>query len=377
MLVPEPSSSPAVDDPNPFVRYGARLAGMAMLAGVRRAALVRRFDADVASVDGRGFTVTPLARADALSGALGFSAAGGVWVKDETANVAGSHKARHLGGVLLHLLAVEAVDGVGVRPPLAIASCGNAALAAATLAAAVGWPLTVYVPPHADPEVLGCLADLGATIVACPRRVEDPPGDPCLLRFREAVAAGAVPFTVQGPENGLCLDGGRTIGWEAADQLDVDVQRLYVQVGGGALATAMSAGLADGGASPALHPVQTAGCAPLARAWRRASELGLDVARGRWRECMWPWEDEPRSAASGILDDETYDWLPLVQRTEATAGAPVVVPESLVIEAHRLACATTGVEVSVTGAAGLAGVLADRGGIGDDERVLVVFSGRR
>ena len=33
-----------------------------------------------------------------------------------------------------------------------------------------------------------------------------------MLRFREAVAAGAIPFTVQGPENALCLDGGRTLG---------------------------------------------------------------------------------------------------------------------------------------------------------------------
>ena len=35
--------------------------------------------------------------------ALGFSAAGGVWVKDETGNVSGSHKARHLMGTLVEL----------------------------------------------------------------------------------------------------------------------------------------------------------------------------------------------------------------------------------------------------------------------------------
>ena len=28
--------------------------------------------------------------------------------------------------------------------------------------------------------------------------------------------AGAIPFSVQGPENAWCLDGGRTIGWEMA-----------------------------------------------------------------------------------------------------------------------------------------------------------------
>jgi len=60
-----------------------------------------------------------------------------IWVKDETDNVAGSHKARHMFGLLVHL---EVVRRLGMTerplPPLAIASCGNAALAAAVVAAA-------------------------------------------------------------------------------------------------------------------------------------------------------------------------------------------------------------------------------------------------
>ena len=62
-----------------------------------------------------------------------------VWVKDETGNVGGSHKGRHLAGALLHLRAAEALGLAGAsRRPLAIASCGNAAIAAATLAQRVG-----------------------------------------------------------------------------------------------------------------------------------------------------------------------------------------------------------------------------------------------
>ena len=52
---------------------------------------------------------------------------------------------------------------------------------------------------------------LDAEIVVCPRRADDPPGDPCVHRFRDEVVAGAVPFSVQGTENAWCLDGGRTI----------------------------------------------------------------------------------------------------------------------------------------------------------------------
>ncbi|MEI7547454.1 MAG: pyridoxal-phosphate dependent enzyme, partial [Actinomycetota bacterium] len=203
-------------DPNPFLGFRRYLAwdGFAAAAGLAddaRAALVTQLDAQVAGVEGHGFVTTPFERADALSDALGFTADGGVWVKDETHNVGGSHKARHLFTILLHLRTAEVAglapwSSPSARPPLAIASCGNAAIAAGTLAAAVGWPIRVFVPVAANPAVTARLAELGATVVECPRLATDPPGDPCVHRFREAVAVGAVPFSVQGPENAWCLD---------------------------------------------------------------------------------------------------------------------------------------------------------------------------
>ena len=60
---------------------------------------------------------------------------------------------------------------------------------------------------------------------------DDPPGDPAMLRFREAVAAGAIPFTVQGPENALALDGGRTLGWEIAEQAERAPTRPSLRAG--------------------------------------------------------------------------------------------------------------------------------------------------
>ena len=104
------------------------------------------------------------------------------------------------------------------------------------------------------------LERLGATVVYCERRSSDPPGDPAVLRFREAVEAGAVPFSVQGPENALCLDGGRTIGWELADA-GVALDRVVVQVGGGAFATCTGWGLGSGRAPRrrAGRGVRTAG----------------------------------------------------------------------------------------------------------------------
>lgn len=376
-----------IDHPNPFVAYRAYLAVDAHGAAIgldddRRLAVIEQLDAAVARVAGTGFRRTPLSREDRLSAALGFAPEGGIWVKDETQNVGGSHKARHLFTEMVQLLMSEAAGtsrwGGGPRPRLAIASCGNAAIAASTLAAAVGWPIDVFVPPSASLTVLTVLESLQASVTVCPRRETDPAGDPCVLRFREAVAAGSVPFGVQGTENAWCRDGGRTLGWEISDEMGHRADRIFVQVGGGAFAACVGASLRSSGVHPMLHAVQAEGCAPLERAWRRAIATGgIDNVGARWSECMWPWEDEPRSLADGILDDETYDWIGVVDAMAHTGGSPVVATEGHIVEAHRLARAHTGIDVSPTGSAGLAGVLAVRDRIADAERVVVVFSGVR
>jgi threonine dehydratase len=381
------------EDPNPFVAFRRFLAWDSFAAAhgltdAARTAMVRRIDEAVAAVAGTGFRVTPFERADELSDALGFSTDGGVWIKDETAQVAGSHKARHLLTILLHLVTAESMGlspwgDEAQRPPLAIASCGNAAYAAATLAAAVGWPLRVFVPPSADPVVLARLAELRAEVVECPRRAADPAGDPCIHRFREAVAEGAIPFTVQGPENAWCLDGGRTIGWEMAQHFDQHVvgpplDRLFIQVGGGAFAACTIAGFRMNGVTPRLHAVQTDSCAPLARAWEATQRLGgPSLAASHWSECMWPWESVGHSDADGILDDETYDWIPVIRAMSEGRGTPIVATEWQVLQANELGRRTTGINVSHTGSAGLAGLLAAHDELDPSERIAVVFSGVR
>ena len=376
------------DNDNPFLAYRRWLAVDAFgerigLTEADRIRIISSLDVDIAAVAGTGFRTTPLTRADDLSTALGFSGAGGVWVKDETHNVAGSHKARHLMTEMIHLLFAEAAGRTpwttpAARPPLAIASCGNAAIAASTLAAAVHWPIAVHVPVAASESMLESLARLDADVRVCPRLSSDPAGDPCVFRFREAVRDGAVPFGVQGTENAWCLDGGRTIGWEILGQMNNAVDRIFIQVGGGAFASSVAASMKSVGVHPRLHAVQAEGCAPLARAWRRALETGgvHDVA-SRWDECMWPWETEPHSLADGILDDETYDWIGVVEGMASTGGSPVVASEASVVAAHRMSHELTSVDASPTGSAGLAGLLEMREHIDDDERVVVVLSGVR
>jgi threonine dehydratase len=373
------------DDENPYLAFRKYLAvdsfGAAIgLSEDARIRIITEANVAVAAVAGTGFLRTPLYRSVELSDALGFTAKGGVWIKDETHNVAGSHKARHLFTELLHLLFAEAA-GVApwtssTRPPLAIASCGNAAIAASTLAAAVQWPIYVHVPPAATSEVLVALASLDADVRVCPRLPDDAAGDPCVLRFREAVANGAIAFGVQGTENAWCLDGGRTIGWEMTEDLGHLMDRIFIQVGGGAFAACVGASLRSAGVHPKLHAVQTEGCAPLARAWEKALATGGARNAGpRWNECMWPWETTPVSIADGILDDETYDWIGVLDAMADTGGAPVVVSEQHVQQAYDWVHSLMSVNVSATGVAGLAGLMAMRSDIANDERVVVVMSG--
>ena len=396
-LGPPPGASFAPDGAgdNPFVRYRSLLWAHRRFLETGRTdadyvAAVGRLDRRVAGIDGRGFRVTPTARAAALGEHLGVE----LRVKDETGNVTRTHKARHLMGLALHLEA----DGVDAGRRLAISSCGNAALAAATVARAADRPLDVFIPPWADEAIVQALAALGASTQVCPRVVGEA-GDPCYLRFREAVAGSALPFCTVAAENILTIDGGRTLGFEMVESLDRagagDLDALFVQVGGGALASSVIQAFAEAadagviGRLPAVFAVQTEGCAPLRQAWDRLRALGADVgmdeavsrAVARPDRFMQPWVapegDAPQSIATGILDDVTYDWLPIAWAVAATGGDVVVAPEALVVEAHGLARRLTDIAVDPTGTAGLAGLLAARraGLVSEGARVAVLFTG--
>jgi threonine synthase len=411
-------------DVNPFIRYRELLH---IFQAARANGLtddewrhhVEVLDGSVEAVDGRGFRVTPFEVAPVLADRLGIAE---VTVKDETGNVSGSHKGRHLLGVMLWLDAAKRLGLIqeGSERSLAIASCGNAALAAAVVARAARRRLEVFVPTHANPGVMDRLLSLGAAPHVC-RREAGEAGDPCYLRFREAVADGALPFTCQGNQNGLTLDGGKTLAWEmvsrliaSGSQLDV----LVLHVGGGALASSVIQGLREAcdlgllSRLPRIHAVQTRGAHPLVRAYRLltarileswsrdgggkppADEPGraalcaseqlaprvasvLEFAATHRSSFMWPWEKEPHSIADGILDDETYDWMAVVEGQLETGGWPVIAGEETLATANELAREATGLDPCHTGTAGLAGALelARSGTLQPDDRLGLVISG--
>lgn len=462
-------SDPGGSDRSTFRRYVRRLEAWRRvergeITGTELIEVIESLDAAVAAVEGRGFEITPFTPQPELASAVGLDPSVELWVKDETGNVSGTHKARHLfGTALAHRLDGETAGGPdafdtqsdlgggpeaspaegdrgrsggglevssaerdrgsgGPAAPYAIASCGNAALAAAVLARAVGRALDVYVPVWANPAVTDRITELGGRVVRCPR-AEGVLGDPAHHAMKAAVAAGAVPFSCQGTDTPTAIDGARTLAYEMVDALaDADrpdpacLDRVFVQVGGGALATALVTGLAASKGLdhlPVIHAVQPEGNHPLVRAWdrvtaeitgqpavahnqARAAAAAADgsgpagsviqhVADNRARAAvaaelgrlgdeavravgarlaadpqkyMTPWETEPVSYATGILDDVAYDWTAVVEAMLRSGGHPVVAGEDDLRRAHRLARLHTGINVCPTGASGLGGLLA-------------------
>jgi len=225
-------------------------------------------------MEGRNFGVTPLTAESRLASALGRT--GRLWVKNETGNVTGSHKGRHLMATLLYLEGLREVKGETARKVLAIYSCGNAALGAAAVARAGGYELHAFVPEDVDPTVAAMLAERG-TVVEKITRSSTGAGDPCYLSFQKALTKkGWVPFACAGNDNWSNIEGGATLGWEVVMQL-VDrserIDSVVIQVGGGALARsvaqafeeALQLGFID--ALPRIHVCQPEGGFPFVRAY--------------------------------------------------------------------------------------------------------------
>ena len=404
----------ASDSQSSFVKYRSllfpyRVALSAGMTDSEYVTLVTTLDASIKSLDGAGFHSTPLTYDKSLN----------ALVKNETGSVAQSHKARHLFNLMTYLLVLQRTDPAQSTMKqtrrLAVASCGNAGLAAATIAAAAAWPIDVCIPTDADAAVVAKLQSLGSTvnIVPCAREVAtvetpfgrvaaDTEADPTVAVFKNLVKNhNSIPFSVQGSECGMAVEGMHTLAWEILEQakelgFEGEFAELFIQIGGGALGAGLNQGMersangdvavalgaAGGGEvglekAPRLVCVQAEGNAPLNRAYRRMEEMDLkaeDAAKSR-KDFMYPWSN-PSSVASGILDDETYDWVELTRGMQRSGGKTLVVTDDSIRAANSYIKETHGVNACHTGSVGMAGLMTARKGGGEGGApASVVFSG--
>jgi len=179
------------------------------------------------------------------------------WLKLENEQVTGSFKARGGGHKLLCTPADQRSLGV------VTASSGNHGAGVAHAAKALGCPLIVFVPDHADPSKVARIQALGAQV-----RVH---GDDCVDTERHARSWAEQTGRVYiSPYNDLDVVAGQgTVGVELLEQVpELDI--VYVSMGGGGLISGVGSYLkacrpwvevvaCSPAQSPAMHQCLAAG----------------------------------------------------------------------------------------------------------------------
>ncbi len=209
------------------------------------------------TTDGRAFIRrTPLWK---LPGsALGVACAE-VWLKLEQLQVGGSFKAR---GMYNRLLA-NPIPASGVI----VASGGNAGIATAAAARALGVKCEVFVPTVSSPAKQAKLRELGADVVVT-GAVYAEALEACVARQRETGA-----LTTHAYDQEEVVAGAGTLAMEIEEQGGEPPDSVLVSVGGGGLIAGIAAWFEDRSRVVALEPA-------LAPTLFRAREAGqpVDVA---------------------------------------------------------------------------------------------------
>ena len=267
---------------------------------------------------------TPLLR---LPGAaLGIGAAE-LWFKLEHLQLGGSFKARGMFNRMRSL----PIPAAGV----VVASGGNAGIAVATAARALGVPCEVFLPELASRAKQLALADLGATVVVHGAAYADAL-TACLQRQRQTGAL--LMHAYDQPE---VVAGAGTLAAEVEDEAGLP-DRVLVSVGGGGLVAGIAAWFAgrsrvealEPRGSPTLHAARAAGePVDVAVSGLAADALGARrIGRIAWPIC------QRHVAASHLIDDAAIHvaqqrmWRELRLAVEPAAALPLAALASGVVQ---------------------------------------------
>jgi threonine dehydratase len=256
-----------------------------------------RAAADRFATDGRGFIRrTPLWKL--AGGTLGV-ACGEVWLKLEQLQAGGSFKAR---GMYNRLLA-NPVPDAGV----VVASGGNAGIATAAAARALGVKCEVFVPTVSSPAKQAKLRELGAQVVVT-GAVYAEALEACLARQQQTGAL--LTHAYDQPE---VVAGAGTLALEIEEQGGEPPGSVLVSVGGGGLIAGVAAWFENRSRVIALEPelaptlfrareagepvdVAVSGIAADSLGARRIGAIAWDIAQRHVAEALLLSDDAIRSA---------------------------------------------------------------------------------
>jgi threonine synthase len=302
---------------------------------------------------GEGFT--PLLRSREFTNVL---------IKDEGLNPTGSFKARGLSA------AVTMARHFGLKK-LAIPSAGNAAGALAAYAAAANLEAHIFMPkdvPMANRiecHYYGAHVTLVDGLISdCARKVAE-------LKEKPAWSKQGW-FDVSTTKEPYRVEGKKTMGYEVAEQLGWKLpQGIIYPTGGGVGLLGMWKAFDEmeqlgfiGPERPKMIGVQSAGCAPIVKAWDE----------GRATSEMWP---HASTLASGLRVPKPYGDYLILDILKKSGGLALAATDAEILEATRHWAKVEGIFAAPEGAASLVAYqkLLARGFFGAGDTVVLFNTG--
>ncbi len=259
-----------------------------------------------------------------------------VFIKDEGLNPTGSFKARGLSA------AITMARHYGLRK-LAIPSAGNAAGALAAYAAAAGLEAHIFMPKdvplanRVESEYYGARVTLVDGLISdCARMVAE-------RKQKEGW------FDVSTLKEPYRIEGKKTMGYEVAEQMDWRLpDGIIYPTGGGVGLIGMWKAFDElqqlgwiGSERPRMVTVQSAGCAPIVKAW----DEGKNVSE------MWP---DAATSAAGLRVPKAYGDYIILDILRKSRGIAVAVTDEEIMDALRNWARVEGIFAAPEGAAALA-----------------------
>jgi threonine synthase len=299
---------------------------------------------------------TPLLPVPRLGERLGFS---DLWVKDEAVNPTGSFKARGL------CAAVTRAVAAGVKR-FTLPTAGNAGVAAAAYGARAGASVQVYAPKSTPKPLLEQMTAFGANLVTVDGHIGD------CGQLSRAFAASHDAMDLSTLREPYRIEGKKTLGLEIAEQLDWTLPAMIIYPTGGgtgligmwkAFQELIAAGWARG-PMPRLVSVQSAGCAPVIKAFEEG------------KAACEPWPD-PHTVASGLRVPGPLGGALMLRAIRESGGGAVAVTDDQLTDGAHLLSSLEGVDACPEGGAAVAAahILLARGIVRRDERLILFNTG--
>ena len=263
-----------------------------------------------------------------------------VFIKDEGLNPTGSFKARGLSA------AVTMARHFGLKK-LAIPSAGNAASALAAYAAAANIEAHIFMPKdvplanRVECDYYGAQVTLVDGLISdCARKIGE-------LKDSESWKKDGW-FDVSTTKEPYRVEGKKTMGYEVAEQLGWKLpQGIIYPTGGGVGLLGMWKAFDEleelgfiGSERPNMISVQSAGCAPVVKAWDE----------GRSSVEIWP---NASTLASGLRVPKPYADYLILDILKKSGGLALATTDAEILEAARHWAKVEGVFAAPEGAASL------------------------